>query len=92
MHFAAKNGHVEIIKLITDNAAGYNPRDFDGKTPLHVAAENGHVTICEMIMKVNEDIFPVMDDENCTTPFDLAGSNGHTDIKKLIKSFVKRKF
>lgn len=43
LHYAAQNGHTEIIKLLL-NVEGIdaNCSDRKGNTPLHLAAQNGH--------------------------------------------------
>ena len=37
MHFAAFNGHVEIIQLLVENGANHNLLNFEGKTPHDLA-------------------------------------------------------
>ena len=37
LHFAAERGHLEICKLIGENATAKNPTNNSGKTPLDLA-------------------------------------------------------
>ena len=44
LHDAAAEGHLEICKLICENASNLNSKCFDcGMTPLHQAAIEGHL-------------------------------------------------
>jgi ankyrin repeat protein len=45
LHFAAMNGHLEIVKMIlenTEDATVIEASDVDGATPLAFAVANGH--------------------------------------------------
>ena len=41
-HEAAKNGHVEIVKIFLDVVVDKNPKNNCNTTPLHEAASSGH--------------------------------------------------
>ena len=51
LHMAAKNGHIEICKIILDKIVDKNPKDNSDWTPLHKAAGNGHVEVCKLILE-----------------------------------------
>ena len=55
LHWAAKNGHVELYQWIMDQVVDKNPRDNSGFTPLHLAAKNGHVAVANLITKYAKD-------------------------------------
>ena len=40
LHKAAKNGHVDMVKLLISNGANKNIKNNDGKTAKDIAAEN----------------------------------------------------
>ena len=42
LHGAAKNGHLDVCKLIMKNIDDKNPRSHSGKTPLSLAVKNKH--------------------------------------------------
>ena len=69
LHDAAKNGHLEICRLIAQHLEDKNPRDVIGWTPLHWAAEHGHFKICQLIAQDLEDKNPMTNDG--TTPKQL---------------------
>ena len=47
LHEAAKNGHLDIVELITSVVYEKYPKDAYGFTPLHLASQNGHTSIVE---------------------------------------------
>jgi FtsZ-binding cell division protein ZapB len=54
LHWAARNNHVEIARLLLQNGAEVNAKSNDGnggQTPLHWAAWNGHVDILHLLVE-----------------------------------------
>ena len=49
LHLAAKNGHLEICRLILANVHDKNPINHDGETPSQLAAYHGHLPVMELI-------------------------------------------
>ena len=47
LHYAAKNGYLNVCKLIAENVQEKNPKDFGGQTPLEMAEERGHSSVVE---------------------------------------------
>ena len=58
LHEAAKAGHLDICKLITENLEDKNPPDDDGWTVLHDAADRGDEEVYRLIMNLVEDKNP----------------------------------
>jgi hypothetical protein len=56
LHYAAANGHVEIIHLLLQNGADVNARNNYGYTPLHYAARNGNVDILHLLVENGADL------------------------------------
>ncbi len=59
MHFAARNGHIDIIKLLLEESDGRLSEDFDmktydGWTMLHCACRDGQYAVFDYLMKVME--------------------------------------
>ena len=52
LHFAAKNGYLNVCKLIAENIQEKNPKDFWEKTPLQRAEENDQYSVVEYFQKL----------------------------------------
>ena len=79
---AARNGRIDICRLIIDNRENKNPKGKRGLTILHHAAGHGLQDICTLIMdrvdnKNPSDVFGI-------TPLHWAASEGHFNICQLI--------
>ena len=91
LHMAAENGHLDVFKLLFENADVKNPkRKTNGNTPLHEATENGHWQICEFILNNLEDKNPVNNLQR--TPLHLAAHYGHQDVYKLLARHVENRY
>ena len=49
IHFAALNGHSEIVKIIINYMEIPNVADLYGKTPIHLATKNGHANVVQVL-------------------------------------------
>merc|ERR1719295_2243921 len=58
LHDAAKNGQLEICRLIIENIEEKNPHDACGNTPLLCAVMEGHLEVCRLIIDHVEDKNP----------------------------------
>ncbi|KAF1996407.1 ankyrin [Amniculicola lignicola CBS 123094] len=60
LHYAAANGHTDVIKLalsFTTSAAGLiNTVNDSGNTPLHWAALNGHLACVKLLVQAGADV------------------------------------
>ena len=89
LHDAAGNqnrNRMEIFKLIFDNVEDKEPKDNNGRTPLHHAAKYGHLEVCKLIIGEIEDKNPT--DTAGWTPLHCAAQNGYEEIYNLIASQV----
>ena len=87
LHYAAQKNHVEIVKLLLRK--GLKP-DLNacGATPLHRAAFSGSLESCRLLIESGASV-------NCKdssfgdmmTPYQKAGSNGHTHVQQLLLEF-----
>jgi ankyrin repeat protein len=55
LHWAAKYGQLEMVKLLLENAEDKNPADNEDKTPLLLAEVEGHVEIVKLIKYFNKE-------------------------------------
>ena len=56
LHFAAENGHLNVVEYLLNQKADINAKDSDDSTPLHRASENGHLSVVEYLVNQNADI------------------------------------
>jgi ankyrin repeat protein len=54
LHYAAYNGHTDVVKLLLENGADPSIKDNTGKTTADIARENGRIEIANMIENVKE--------------------------------------
>ncbi|KAF7235495.1 hypothetical protein EG68_11188 [Paragonimus skrjabini miyazakii] len=73
LHYAALNGHFEIIRLLLCNRAIVDVADANNVTPLHLAARNDHLRCAQLLCMAGADITRVCA-SGCTArdlaPFD----------------------
>jgi ankyrin repeat protein len=77
LHWAAGEGHLEIVKLLLEHAKDKNPADNEDKTPLHWAARNGELETVKLLLEHAKDKNPAVEVE------------GHVEIVQLINYFNK---
>jgi ankyrin repeat protein len=86
LHFAAEQGHNEIVELLIANGADVNARNQWGRTPLHQAA-NGHNEIAELLITKGADVNAKIEDGG--TPLDMAiflkQTLNHTETADLLR-------
>lgn len=78
LHYAAYNGHFEIVKLLVEHGAKVNAQDESGQTALHVAAQNGHAEIVNYLLSKGAEINLV--DYRRRSPLYFAVLYGHLDV------------
>ena len=91
LHWAAKNGHIEVCKLILEGTSDKNPAEikYPRQTPLHYAAYHGHPEVCKLIMdsisvvKIGFDKNPASGYKG-GTPFHCAAEQGHLAVCQLM--------
>ena len=75
MRFAARGGHLEIIKALIETLGIYvDAVDGNGLTALMWAAWNGHTDIVEKLLAANADVNQT--DNNDNTPLVIVGGPG----------------
>lgn len=87
--YAAQNGHMEAVKVLTTAEANLNIQDKEGKTALMYAAENGRLKVAELLLALGADLSIV--DKKGQNALDFAQTNGQTEVEKLIKEAMTQK-
>ena len=49
LHAAARNGHLDVVRLLLDSGAQKNVTSKAGATALHVAAQKGHSQVVQLL-------------------------------------------
>ena len=76
MHYAATQGHIDIIRLLFDTEANLDAKDIHQMTPLHEACNYGHLNIVRFLLSMRETAEIDLDCETSTkkmTPLHYAG-------------------
>lgn len=83
LHIAAKNGHVDVVKILIQNGAQVRAKHHGGKTPLHLACQYGRfVVVKELIGYESASIHDT--DDRMNTPLHLAAFWGNFGIVQYL--------
>jgi ankyrin repeat protein len=86
LHIVADNGIATTAKLLIENGANIEAKDFFGCTPLHISASNNHSDVTSVLIKAGANIFAK--DSYNNTPLHLAiKSNNNAVLKILISHY-----
>ena len=88
LHIAAATGHVSLYENLLKTAKVKNPKDADGRKPLHHAAYYGCLEMCQFIMlsKKIRDKNPKTNNGGFT-PFDYALAGWNQPIVDLLEPY-----
>ncbi|CAH1955829.1 unnamed protein product [Acanthoscelides obtectus] len=88
LHYAARNGHLDVCKLLIDSGANINAVTNGGVTALSRAASTGHKEIVEYLLGKNAD--PFIQDSDGKTALHKAAENGHLHICRILLSVAEK--
>lgn len=93
LHFAAKEGFLEIVKMLLEKQANVNAKNQENFTPLHFASFNNHLEIVNELLAVDDIEIDAQTLQNVmpsNTPLHLAAERGNFDtVKALIGKKAK---
>jgi ankyrin repeat protein len=87
LQVAARNGDLEIVRLLLKHRPWVDHRCCDGPAALGYAAEAGHAEIVQELLDAGADpsIVSNYDRDLQGTPLDAARQRGHTAVVELLK-------
>ena len=83
LHFAAEEGHKEIVELLITHNADLNKKTSNGWAALHFAAEEGHKEVAELLIAKGADMNAKNDEGR--TPLDEAVEWDKPEIADLLR-------
>ncbi len=83
LHWAAAQGHDDIVRLLLDHGAHINVQDRDGNTPLHIAVRNGNLSTVKLLVERGARVTLV--NRHGETPLALAHRYHRPDIVALLE-------
>ena len=82
LHFAAEDGHHEIIEALCDAGADADAATTLGGRPLHAAAQKGHGKAIDALLECGASTEALLN--NDTTPLYLAALEGHAAAARAL--------
>ncbi|KAJ8132969.1 hypothetical protein O1611_g657 [Lasiodiplodia mahajangana] len=84
LHCAAQEGHIDIVRILSNHGANLQALRDDGLTPLHIAAYHGHTATVEELIQRGAD-----PNSNCMvelgrTALHIAVQRGHEAVSKVL--------
>jgi ankyrin repeat protein len=89
LHYAATNGHVDVIRLLLEENAYIDAASPNGTTPLMMAARYGSEAALKELLQAGAD--PALKNDQGLTAFDFAEQASRTASAALISEFIRAK-
>jgi ankyrin repeat protein len=89
LHYAATNGHVEVMRLLLEEYAFIDAESPNKTTPLMMAARYGSVDAARLLLQ--EGAEPLLKNEQGMTAIDFANAVNRADMAKLVGDAVRQR-
>ncbi len=90
LHWAAAQGHAEIVKLLLDYGFNAQVLDEHGDTPLHVAARNGHAALISLLLRAQPALLNAQNNQGETPLHVAARRRGNIPVLQALLSAEAR--
>lgn len=81
----ASTGGTEEMRILLENGADPNTRDYDARSLLHIAAMNGNAGVIACLLAYGADPMPI--DAHGKTPAEYAEMKGHAEITLMLSGY-----
>ena len=87
LHYAATNGHLEIMSVLLENHAYIDAASPNGTTPLMMAAQYGTPSAVKLLLEAGAD--PLLKNVQNLTAIDFAQRASQQESTEIIAAFVR---
>jgi len=87
LHYAATNGHLEIMSVLLENHAYIDAASPNGTTPLMMAAQYGTPSAVKLLLEAGAD--PLLKNVQNLTAIDFAQRASQQESAEIIAAFVR---
>lgn len=87
LHYAATNGHLDIMRLLLENHAYIDATSPNGTTPLMMAARYGTPSAVKLLLEADAD--PMLKNDQDLSAIDFAQGANRLESAELIAAFVR---
>ena len=89
LHYAATNGHLEVMTLLLDSHAYIDAASPNGTTPLMMAAHYGSAAAARLLLEAGAD--PLLKNEQGLSAIDFARRAERQEVADLISATVRER-
>ena len=86
LHLAAREGHTQIVVLLSARDIDVNQANVNGLTPLHAAAREGHGAVVDTLLAMPGIDATVVDAMLGQTPLEMATEHGYDAIADALQA------
>jgi hypothetical protein len=87
LHYAATNGHLEVMNLLLEASAYIDAESPNGTTPLMMAAHYGTASAVKLLLEAGAD--PSLKNEQGLDAIAFAQRARHTEAAEIIAAFIR---
>ena len=82
MHYAAGQGHADVVTALLEAGASVDAVDTQSNTPLHYAAGQGHADVARALLAAGASVRAA--NQQRKTPLHLAADQGHAEVSTTL--------